>query len=177
MHFVKLSNLPEKPYGHPDLQSKYMNDDGGPSYWWRDKRIRRLHEVLAERRVDDRMQRDIEQIVSPIEPEIIERLERMIARLRIDELQGADIVLERFSENEDRRRTRRQWQINLSRASFTVGITGSLWVANKLPGVKWWHYTVWTCALLLIGLSVYAFRTEVGDHLGSRELRARPKKP
>jgi len=143
---------------------------------WRDKRIRRLHELLAEKRVDDRIQRDIEEIAGPIEPEIIERLERMIARLRVDELQSTDIVLERFSEKEDRRRSRRQWLINLSRASFTVGITGSLWVANKPPPIQWWHYAVWTGALLLLGLSAYAFRTEVGDHLGRRELRTRQKK-
>lgn len=175
VRFVTLTNLPEKPYGHPDLQSKYMNDDGGPSYWWRDKRIRRLHDLLAEKRVDDRIQRDIDEIVGPIEPEIIERLERMIAKLRIDELQSADGVLERFGDSEDRRRALRQWLINLSRASFTIGITGSLWVANK-PPIHWWHYAVWMCGLLLFALSAYAFRTEVGDHLGTRQLRAQQKK-
>jgi deoxycytidine triphosphate deaminase len=55
VRFVKLTDLAERPYGHEDLQSKYVNDDGGPSYWWRDKRIKALHERLSERVVEVRI--------------------------------------------------------------------------------------------------------------------------
>lgn len=171
VRFAQLSGLAEKPYGHQDLQSKYLNDDGGPSYWWRDKRIRALHTRLAERTVDQRIQQDIEKIIGGCEPEVIERLERSIASMRIRDLQNAGVVLEQFAHVEDRRRTTRRWLINLSRGSFTVGISSSLWVANKLPPVHWWHWAVWGMALLSCALSIYAFRTEVGDHLGQAELR------
>lgn len=106
------------------------------------------------------------------EPEVIERLEASIREMRVEDLQSADVVIQRFTENEDRRRTLGRWAINVSRASFTIGLTVSLWVANK-PPIRWWHYAVWGGGLLLIGLSAYAFRTEVGDHLGTAELRAR----
>jgi len=171
LRFVKLTDMADRPYGHPELQSKYLNDDGGPSYWWRDKRIKKLHALLSERLVEERIQQDIERIIGPQEPEVIERLERLVARMRIDELQSADSVLDRFAQTEERRRLFRRWAINVSRACFTVGMTASLWVANKLPPVRWWHYTIWSGALVLIGLSVYAFRTEVGDHFGAVELR------
>jgi len=175
VRFVKLSDLAEKPYGHPDLQSKYLNDDGGPSYWWRDKRIKKLHSLLSEKCVEERIQREIEQSIGPCEPEVIERLERLVARMRVDDMQSVESVLERFAEKEDGRRSLRQWAINLSRASFTVGIAASLWVANKLPPLHWWHWAAWGGSLILFTLSVYAFRTEVGGHFGTRELRESPR--
>src|SRR5205085_4347843 len=39
---VRLSSTPTRVYGDRELSSKYMDDDGGPSYWWRDKRIKSL---------------------------------------------------------------------------------------------------------------------------------------
>jgi hypothetical protein len=172
VHFVRLTDLPEKPYGHPDLDSKYMQDDGGPSYWWRDKRIKALHERLSERLVEARIQHQVERLMGDREPEVIERFERFVAALRVHELQSADSLLEQFAETEDRRRTFRRWAINLSRGSFTVGISASLWVANKLPPLHWWHWAVWGAALVSIAVSLYAFRTEVGEHFGHSELRA-----
>jgi deoxycytidine triphosphate deaminase len=171
VRFVKLTDLAEKPYGHPDLQSKYLNDDGGPSYWWRDKRIKKLHAVLSEKLVEERIQHELERSIGPWEPEVIERLEHLVAHIRVDEMQSVESVLERFAEKEDLRRTFRQWAINVSRASFTVGIAASLWVANKLPPARWWHWTTWGVGLVLFALSIYAFRTEVGVHFGLKELR------
>jgi deoxycytidine triphosphate deaminase len=113
VRFVKLSDLAEKPYGHPDLQSKYLNDDGGPSYWWRDKRIKKLHSLLSEKFVEERIQREIEQSIGPCEPEVIERLERLVARMRVDEMQSVESVLERFAEKEAGRRSLLQWELNL----------------------------------------------------------------
>jgi deoxycytidine triphosphate deaminase len=165
VRYVKLTSLADRPYGHEALQSKYVNDDGGPSYWWRDKRIRSLHERLSERVVEQRIQQEIERTVGSREPEVIERLEKLVGRMRVDDLQNAQDVLERFAKSEDRRRTLRRWAINLSRGSFTLGISSSLWVLNKVPPVQWWHWAVWGGALASLALSVYALRTEVGDHL------------
>ncbi len=36
---IPLSGLPERSYGEPELESKYINDDGGPSLWWRDRLV------------------------------------------------------------------------------------------------------------------------------------------
>lgn len=138
------------------------------------KRISKLHEVLAEKCVAQRIQKQIDEIIGQTEPEIIERLEILVTNMKLSELENADALLDRFAEAEDRRRTRRQWAILLSRGSFTIGFTASLWVANKLP-IAWWHFLVWGMGLLLVLISIYAFRTGVGDHLGAKELRGRRK--
>lgn len=170
LRMVKLTSEADRPYGDPALQSIYVNDDGGPSYWWRDKRIRLLHAALAERSVEYSVQREIYDIIGPREPEVIERLENYIANQRTGDLHNARSILEGFSHKDERRRTRRYWFINLARGSFTIGITASLWVANKQP-VRYWHFIVWACALCLVAVSIYAFRTEPGDHFGAAELR------
>lgn len=172
LRLVQLTGPALRPYGHATLHSTYVNDDGGPSYWWRDKSIKRLHALLAERLVEERIQRALYAAIGPREPEVIERLERRVARMRVDELHNTDDILETFAQSEERRRTLRRWAINVSRGSFTIGITASLWVANKLPPLQWWHVATWCGACALLLLSGYALRTEVGDHFGSAELRA-----
>jgi deoxycytidine triphosphate deaminase len=171
VRFGRLTDLAERPYGDASLQSIYLDDDGGPSYWWRDKRIKKLHELLAERSVEARIQRQLDAVIGRREPEVIERLEKHVSRTRVAEVSNAEAMLEDFAHREERRRTLRRWAINLSRASFTVGITASLFVASKLPPLEWWHWTTWGVAAGLVALSVYAFRTEVGDHFGQAELR------
>jgi deoxycytidine triphosphate deaminase len=172
VRFARLTDLAARPYGDPALQSTYLDDDGGPSYWWRDKRIKTLHTLLAERLVEERIQRALYSAIGPREPEVIERLEQCVARTRMAEVHNAEALLEDFAASEERRRGYRRLAINLSRGSFTVGITASLWVANKLPPVQWWHVATWCGAICLATLSVYAFRSEVGDHFGTAELRA-----
>jgi deoxycytidine triphosphate deaminase len=46
---IKLSSKSARLYGDDDLHSKYVDDDGGPSFWWRDKRIRALQTALGMR--------------------------------------------------------------------------------------------------------------------------------
>lgn len=168
---MQLTEPAERPYGHPELASIYIDDDDGPSYWWRDKRINTLQKVLDEQLVEHRIQREVYEIIGEREPEVIERLERQVAKLRLEDLQNRDHFLDAFSHTEDRRRSRRKWLINLSRASFTVGITASFFVSRVAP-IVWWHWVVWALSLGLFGLSVYAQRTEVGEHFGAAELKA-----
>ena|ERR1035437_9917922 len=169
LRVVRLTGDAERPYGHQGLNSLYLNDDGGPSYWWRDKRIQELHAKLSELSVEARIQQDLNAAIGTREPEVVERLEKSIDQLHLSELQHADTILEAFAKKEERRRAIRRWSINLSRALFPVSIGTSLWLFNK-PPFQWWHYGVWGLAALAIPLGLYAFRTEVGDHFGRAEL-------
>jgi deoxycytidine triphosphate deaminase len=174
LRIARLSSQAIRPYGATELQSIYLNDDGGPSYWWRDKKVKQLHAILAERLVEEGIQRSIYRAIGNQEPEVIERLERSLARMKVSDLQNAESIVDEFTRREDRRRLLRRTILSVGRASFTVGLTLSLWAANKVP-VEWWHYVIWGSSACLIALSVYSFRTEVGDHFGETELRASRK--
>jgi deoxycytidine triphosphate deaminase len=169
LRIVRLTGDAQRPYGHHSLNSLYLNDDGGPSYWWRDKRIQALHAKLSELSVELRIQQDLNAAIGHREPEVVERLEKAIDHLHLSELQDAATILEAFAKREERRRTIRRWAINLSRGLFPVSIGASLWLVNK-PPFQWWHYGLWVAAAAAILLSLYAFRTEVGDHFGRAEL-------
>ncbi|MDD5021939.1 MAG: dCTP deaminase [Endomicrobiaceae bacterium] len=56
---VQLSSMPSRFYGEEELQSKYMDDDGGPSFWWKDKRIKILHEIFRQSNVSIDMEERI----------------------------------------------------------------------------------------------------------------------
>lgn len=85
---VRLSSPPERVYGARELFSKYMDDDGGPSYWWRDKRIADLQAAFREFDVSERVQNEILELIGPREPELIEAsrsaspIERLASRRR-----------------------------------------------------------------------------------------------
>ena len=82
--FIRLSSQAEVPYGEA-LSNKYMDDDGGPSYWWRDKRIRQLHDALGEHDVSERVQDELLQLMGPRDPDLIERFEHFIRELKKEE--------------------------------------------------------------------------------------------
>jgi deoxycytidine triphosphate deaminase len=44
--FIRLSSNPTKTYGHDDLGSKYIDDDGGPSRYWKDYTVETLRHNL-----------------------------------------------------------------------------------------------------------------------------------
>jgi hypothetical protein len=55
-----------------------MDDDGGPSYWWRDKRIRQLQEALREYDVAEKIQAEVLDVIGPCEPDLIEQFEKLV---------------------------------------------------------------------------------------------------
>lgn len=169
IRITRMTGPAERAYDSPLLESKYMHDDGGPSYWWKDKRIKLLHETLSQRSIEINIQQQVDRIIGDSEPEVIERLESFVANQKLADLQDANSILDGFAVTEDRRRTLRRWGINVARGLFTVTISASLWLLNR-PFHNW-YYLVWFIAAVLALVSLYAFRTEVGDHFGSVELR------
>ena len=174
LRVVKLTSPSLRVYGDVALQSKYLDDDGGPSYWWRDKRVTELQKVLGRIQVEQNIQEEIFALVGQQEPEVIERLERMLDRVHASVLQNADTVLEEFAKREDRRRTRRRMGINIARALFTVPFATALWTLTWYLSARpfsGWHYGAWAVAASALIASLYGSKVEVGDHLGSAELR------
>jgi deoxycytidine triphosphate deaminase len=169
LRLFKLISPSERVYGETEIQSKYMSDDGGPSYWWRDKRIERLHKALGEVHVAFDIQERLLHRINTQEPELIERLERHLDRLNVSQLASADFILESFAKQEDKRRFLRMLTIKALRAAFPLFLT--IVVANVF-NQPWsvWHSAFVTAACLTLPISVYAFRAEVGEHFGRKEL-------
>jgi hypothetical protein len=92
---VPLASPPERTYGDEELRSKYVNDDGGPSRWWRDGRIRELQERLAGIPVEEAVQREIAKLLRFEGPTILWRLTRFLGRRK--GIEHASETLDRFA--------------------------------------------------------------------------------
>lgn len=103
---IPLQGTPSRTYRDTELRSKYVDDDGGPSYWWRDTRIKELHARLGEIDKDIRIQDRVLKIIGNQEAEIIERFYTHIDHLPKTSFESADTLLESFLDSENRLHTR-----------------------------------------------------------------------
>jgi deoxycytidine triphosphate deaminase len=101
---VRLSGVPDRTYGDEELQSKYVNDDGGPSLWWRDARIREIQKGLATYSVTEAIQQEIVATVRFESPDVLERLQGYVDHQRSGQIENASQVLHGFASAEDRRK-------------------------------------------------------------------------
>ena len=169
LRVFKLTSESEKVYGDTELQSKYLNDDGGPSYWWRDKRIKRLHEKLGETNVEVAIQEQIMQQIGPREPELIERLERHLDHTTPAERSNAHALLESFAKKESRRVLRRKAILAVTRGCFPLFLALVLGSLFSQPLGRL-HAAAAAAAVLSLPVSWFGLRMEVGDHLTASEL-------
>lgn len=170
LQLIKVSDMPNRAYGVSELQSKYMNDDGGPSYWWRDKLIKKLQKTLGDVNLEYAIQEGILKIIGTQEPEVIERLDKKISKCLSGELENCDSILESFSASEDKRKLFRKILIYSSRGLFPVLFAASIGSFFS-EQISISHYVLWTSSISSLPIAIYSFNTEVGTHLGKTELK------
>ena len=106
LKLIVLTSTPSRLYGEKELQSKYMDDDGGPSYWWRDKRIKELQKAFTRHNVCLKAQEELLERIGIQEPEIIERFEKFVQKNPTLIVEGVDLLLQEFTAHEDKNRIR-----------------------------------------------------------------------
>jgi deoxycytidine triphosphate deaminase len=134
---VRLTSTSERSYGAPELQSKYVNDDGGPSLWWRDARVRALQARLGEIDPTERMQQEIIDRVRFENPEVLERFQDFVRTRRVDQVENADALLDAFAKREDRLRFADRVSFGAA-AVFVSAAVGSLFAKLSTCGM-------WSC--------------------------------
>jgi hypothetical protein len=161
---IPLSSKPERSYGDDELASKYVNDDGGPSYWWRDRSVKALHGKLGNANVPLGIQNEIVELVKFEDPEMLGRFEHFVAGKRIGQVDNAQTVLDEFASAESRRR----W---LDRAAGFPFLFLLAWTINLLTTeYHSWHLAVWVATAFSTAGAVYAVNRRDADYLDRREL-------
>jgi deoxycytidine triphosphate deaminase len=172
---VKLSSTPERVYGDRTLSSKYLDDDGGPSYWWRDKFIQRLQRALGEHDVELHVQDELFQHLGPCDPELLERFERFVRRATSTTRGNADDLLASFSHDEDRRDFRHRAIRALLVGAGPTLLAASIGSVFSQPfgqtTYTWLHYILWAATALAIPASLMAYRHETGEYLTKKRLQ------
>jgi deoxycytidine triphosphate deaminase len=96
---IPLTATPSRTYGDPELRSKYVNDDGGPSLWWLDAQVERLQRRLDQASVATVIQAEVIERVRFQDATVLRRLERYLGHLRDDDI-DSETLLRRFAKRE-----------------------------------------------------------------------------
>jgi deoxycytidine triphosphate deaminase len=163
---VRLGSEPERSYGDAELGSKYINDEGGPSLWWRDARVEQLHLRLGRANAQEAIQQEIVNRVRFQSTEVLARFQRDVDRKRVGNLENAEQTLEDFARRESRRRL----VDNVVLASpllFASGVIASLFAAFD----TWTLVFLVATALSLVAAFVAYERRDDG-YLTREDLRA-----
>ena len=167
LKLIKLTQAPEKKYGLEELQSKYMDDDGGPSYWWRDKRIKSLQETFTLKSVELFIQERLFEKIGVQEPEIIERFEKLIEKRQGINNENAETLLEEFSRSEDKLRFKDKLLKGFSTIIFPAFLSASIGVVF-IDGNSLIRYIIWGLNVLAVIPFIWAIRDSPKQYLGEK---------
>lgn len=98
---VSLTGKSLKKYGGTDVASKYMNDDGGPSKWWRDNYVKQLKLALARIDASEAIQQNLYSRLHDVDDEILERLAAFLSVQSNLASKDSDAWLLAFGKKED----------------------------------------------------------------------------
>lgn len=144
---VGLHGVPERRYGEPGLQSKYVNDDGGPSYWWRDRLITRLLDQLKERDYSLAVQMQLLRLVGSAEVDVLDRLDKYVEARKSIEVDSADSILDGFAAAENRARTRDSLSRRIPIGGFAVLLSVALSIFFVRPYTIS-HIVIWALTVV-----------------------------
>lgn len=128
--FIALGDPPKADYATRD-DRKYRDDYGGPSYWWRDEMMRRIHERAKGAQLAPRVFEELDALFAVDEPDygVYERLEKFLASSGTLSYGSADELLSAFSQGERRRELGSRTAVYGARAAFlaALGICAPYW--------------------------------------------------
>lgn len=101
---IQLADAPDRDYSNRD-DRKYLNDLGGPSYWWRDRIMREMRDNLPVD-IGDRLIDELDALVGGAEEDLLERLEAFIIGTKQRQYGSAEEMLDEFARVEERSRKR-----------------------------------------------------------------------
>ena len=165
---IPLASAPERSYGDAELRSKYINDEGGPSLWWRDARVEQLQERLGQANAHEAIQQEIVDRVRFQSTEVLARFQQDVDKGRVGKIENADQVLDEFAQREDRRRLIDTAVMGLP-LLFAGGVVASVFVS----------FGTWTVVLIVLTIvslvaAFVAYERRDDGYLGTSDLRALP---
>jgi deoxycytidine triphosphate deaminase len=172
---VKLSKPSLKKYGGNDVASKYMNDDGGPSYWWRDKYIRQLQTALAAMDASEAIQGQVYSRLADVDNEVLDRLGSFFSKHSKIKATTAEDLLSEFSTKEDALRRKHENALTIWLFVTSVPLAFAAGTLLLADAPLWSQIGTSALTLMCLAITMYVyFRPRPRTFLGGEELRALP---
>lgn len=152
---IQLSSVPEIDYSDKKVfKSKYMNDDGGPSFWWRDDMIDYLYSKVHGREINEEFASNIINSFRDIDDFGIYRLDKFIHSLSPSELTNIEDLKELFRKSENKKKNWNRLKNALFYGAFPSLLATSMGVYFEKPITKW-HWVLWIMSLLSVLPFIY----------------------
>lgn len=149
---IPLSSPADPDYSNKaKFRSKYMNDDGGPSFWWRDALLERIYRNYLSNRIDQQAVSALSDVLRKLGDDGIFRFERFVKKTRFGEITNTQELIEGFAKAETTARMWYQalsWTLKLSMVGLSVSL-GCLFRNSPFDKAHWALFAV--TALLLLG--------------------------
>jgi hypothetical protein len=175
---MKVTSESEKPYGADAMGHKYMNDEGEPSRFWQDARIRRLQEACGRVSLAERVRKEFVEAIGSRDVEIVDRFLGFFHALPANEITSAREVLERFAEQDTRRQVWKRRGLLFLKWFTLLPVGVALGSLLKRP-YEVPHFILWAICLALLPVGLWAMlfarepgapftRQDVEDHFAGR---------
>lgn len=122
------------------FKSKYMDDDGGPSYWWRDALVQRLYQDYLSKRVDQAAIERLNSQIKKLDDDGVFRLEKFLKSRRLGEITNVDDLIESFVAAERKAKRKydvARWIPRLFLLVFFPTSLAAVYYTEKLKPVHW----------------------------------------
>ena len=149
---IPLSSDPDTNYG-VKLGSKYQDDDGGPSKWWRDKLFMQI-KGNSEKNLSNEMLNILIDKFSSVDDEGLYRFEKFFETLKSHQIDNADNLIEKFCYKE-RRKERIQ---TILVWAFPIICSGLLGLSLKIlleKDIRSIFYFIWGFTLVWFTFTIY----------------------
>jgi len=127
------------------FKSKYMNDDGGPSYWWRDALVKQIYLDYLGHRIDQAAIGRLGNQLSKLDDGGIFRLEKFMANRKIGEVDNVDDLILSFTVAEKiakRKHEAKQWIPRLFSIVLLPTSVGAIYYTDTLKPIHWILFAV-----------------------------------
>ena len=128
-----------------------MNDDGGPSYWWRDTMVERIYKSYLTARIDQEAVDRLKVQIDKLDDDGIFRFEAFIQNQRLGQVTNVDDLVDSFIESEKKAKRRHQticWVRGLFASVLLPTSLGSIYFSSSFKLIHWVIFS----ATLLFGL-------------------------
>lgn len=149
---IGLSSVPEGEFGIGQFVSSYQNDDGGPSFWWRDQVFRSIkvdHHALSRSTIDELIA-----IVQNLDDEGLSRFKLFLSRDKVRRLGNSKDILNKFAKIEKRK-------MKFQRvAKGILGVIQGVLVSTSVglffyTNHDFYHYLFWMITLILFPYTIW----------------------
>ena len=152
---IPLTSEPQIDYSDKKaFKSKYMNDDGGPSFWWRDDMIEYLYLKVHGKEISEELASSIISLFSDIDDFGIYRLDKLINSLSPSELTNIEDLKDLFRKSEIKKRNWNRLRNSIFYGGFPSLLLTSIGVFFERPITKW-HWVLWLICMLSVLPFIY----------------------